>query len=764
MATWSRRRRVAAVLFAGTLLVAMPLAWRPVAAQYTATTAVPATVAASAGFPGLPQLVTDGGPLFYHRGEESQTGALSSTAVDSSGNGQDGAYANSTNGPSLWWPMDDGPAATRYRDLSGTTDTGKPTGTPMTVTNTTGPTGGAYMLGASTASCCAQATLSSVLSPFRADRDFTVALWVDIGDTAPAAGSRFSAFHMTNSSYRRSDVALLVDNSASCAMAPCWAFTMAKDPNSTTVTGWDTAYGSAAAVNTWTHLTAVFVAATGTMSLYVNGVAPPATATHTVPADAATDRNVGFGRYRTGAGTGNWAGYGGRNTGIGMIIGEARTWRRALSAAEVAELPVRATSRWTFDEATGTTPGYTTASASTGTPSVTGSSTAGVTAGAAAALTTGRTGNALTIATAGVNGYVQGPSAQVTTSGSFSVAAWVRLTDTSADRTIVSQNGVLGTAFTLGYDSTANRWRMRWWPSDAAVVTPKSTVSAAAPVLNQWTHVAGVYEAGKEIRLYVDGRSSGTATPATTAAWPSLGATQIGRRVVGGATAEGWQGQIDDLRVYNGYPVVSTTMRQLVGSVEVEETGGLAGTRPLHANTTAMAFGGSSSGGNGRFAAAVAGPAFTEECLIRVASGETGVIGGFADTDDQLDSTVTDRLMYVDTTGRVRFGVLGAGVPVTVVSAAAVDDGTWHHVLASVGAAGLKLYVDGVKVTGTAVTAAASTTGYWRWGGVAMLPLNGWPSAPSNPYLTGTIDEFAVYDRQLTDQEDLWRVYADYLE
>ncbi|WP_433797711.1 LamG domain-containing protein [Actinoplanes sp. CA-252034] len=150
------------------------------------------------------------------------------------------------------------------------------------------------------------------------------------------------------------------------------------------------------------------------------------------------------------------------------------------------------------------------------------------------------------------------------------------------------------------------------------------------------------------------------------------------------------------------------------------------------------------------------------ECLIRVAAGDSGVIAGFADTSSGLGSASTDRMLYVDTAGKARFGVISGGVPVTVVGAATVTDGGWHHVMGSVGADGLKLYVDGVRVANTAITTSASATGYWRWGGLPLLPLAGWPSEPPNPYLTGTVDELAAYSRQLSDQENLWRVYANY--
>ncbi|GIF23018.1 hypothetical protein Ate02nite_57480 [Paractinoplanes tereljensis] len=179
-----------------------------------------------------------------------------------------------------------------------------------------------------------------------------------------------------------------------------------------------------------------------------------------------------------------------------------------------------------------------------------------------------------------------------------------------------------------------------------------------------------------------------------------------------------WQGQIDDLRIYHGYPLNSAST-----------TG-----------TTAMAFGGTGSAYNNKYAATPATTAFTVECLIRVGPGQSGIIAGFS------AGGTTDRLLYVDA--------------------------AWHHLTASVGpitgtgalaAGGLRLSLDGTVTSTSAVTAAIASTGVWRWGGTPLLlPLTTWPAAPGNPYLTGTLDELAVYDKQLTDQDDLWRVYGNY--
>ena len=51
----------------------------------------------------------------------------------------------------------------------------------------------------------------------------------------------------------------------------------------------------------------------------------------------------------------------------------------------------------------------------------------------------------------------------------------------------------------------------------------------------------------------------------------------------------------------------------------------------------------------------------------------------------------------MDNSGRVTFGVNPGSVK-TVRSAAAYNDGAWHHLVGTLGSTGLRLYVDGVLV------------------------------------------------------------------
>ena len=100
--------------------------------------------------------------------------------------------------------------------------------------------------------------------------------------------------------------------------------------------------------------------------------------------------------------------------------------------------------------------------------------------------------------------------------------------------------------------------------------------------------------------------------------------------------------------------------------------------------------------------------------------------------------------------GQVVFGVYDGNTR-TVSTAAALNDGQWHHAVGEMGPAGLKLYVDG-KLIGSDPTAtvAQAYSGYWRIGGDNI---GGWPGQPSSSSFAGSIDEVAIYEGQLsTDQ------------
>jgi len=103
-------------------------------------------------------------------------------------------------------------------------------------------------------------------------------------------------------------------------------------------------------------------------------------------------------------------------------------------------------------------------------------------------------------------------------------------------------------------------------------------------------------------------------------------------------------------------------------------------------------------------------------------------------------ATTFDRSLALDANGRLTFLVAPGGTAKTITSEQVYTDNAWHHVVATLGADGQRMYVDGKLVaSNTSVTTArTSITGYWRAGGITTT------------YYRGAMDEVAVYPQVLT--------------
>lgn len=149
---------------------------------------------------------------------------------------------------------------------------------------------------------------------------------------------------------------------------------------------------------------------------------------------------------------------------------------------------------------------------------------------------------------------------------------------------------------------------------------------------------------------------------------------------------------------------------------------------------------------------------FTVEAWIRTSSTSAGSIISY-----RSGSTV-DRLLYLDSDGYVRLGV-NTGQIRTVRSGAAVNDGIWHHIAASLGADGAMIYVDGSPSGSDAtITTARSFSGMWTLGGTitgwpgATNGAGGWWNRASVSAVVGDIDDLAVYPKALSAEEIASRV------
>jgi len=133
------------------------------------------------------------------------------------------------------------------------------------------------------------------------------------------------------------------------------------------------------------------------------------------------------------------------------------------------------------------------------------------------------------------------------------------------------------------------------------------------------------------------------------------------------------------------------------------------------------------------------------ELWFKTTTTSGGKLIGFGNS--QLGTSGTyDRHVYMTTAGKLVFGVW-VGHAETITSPSSYNNGSYHHLVATLGGGGMALYVDGALV-GTNPTASAQPyNGYWRVGGDN---LNGWPSQPPSTFFAGTVDEAAVYTSALT--------------
>ncbi|MGW4229348.1 DNRLRE domain-containing protein [Streptomyces sp. NPDC004980] len=144
---------------------------------------------------------------------------------------------------------------------------------------------------------------------------------------------------------------------------------------------------------------------------------------------------------------------------------------------------------------------------------------------------------------------------------------------------------------------------------------------------------------------------------------------------------------------------------------------------------------------------------YSVETWFRTTSTSGGRIVGFGNnigTARGHTSSISDKLVYLTSNGRLAFGVQtgSSSARPTVTTTGTYNDGDWHHVVATQGPSGMVLYVDGAAVGTNPATGNRSYNGYWRVGGDAMS--TAWPNLPAGTYFAGQVDETAVYPSALT--------------
>jgi hypothetical protein len=408
---------------------------------------------------------------------------------------------------------------------------------------------------------------------------------------------------------------------------------------------------------------------------------------------------------------------------------------------------------WRLDEASGVT-----SSADSSGAANQASRVGGATSGS------GMHGNAVFLD--GVDDRVYGDRPSVRTDLSWTATAWVRLEHKSSSQYSLSQDGIYQSAFGLGYTTSSDRWAVYVANSDTVNASYGILSGTTVPPLNTWTHLAAVYTPGATsgtLRLYVNGALESSASYTTS--WIAVGSLAAGRIIYNGGGTARWTGGIDDARTYRralSGTEVSSLYTRVPGSNEAGMTtglrGALLGPQKNLDGGYAVAFAGTS---NLYSPTTFTGPStFSLELWFRVSGTLGGHLIGFASAPSG-STTYSDRMVFVDSGGRLSFVTKGTSTLHVVRSPAAYNDGTWHHMVATMSpTTGMRLYVDGMLVGSLASASNVDNyTGYWRAGGSKVV---GWPNDPASQYLIGTLDEVAVYQKVLTDSEISAHYEADY--
>ncbi|MEU1724511.1 LamG-like jellyroll fold domain-containing protein [Nonomuraea sp. NPDC005692] len=230
--------------------------------------------------------------------------------------------------------------------------------------------------------------------------------------------------------------------------------------------------------------------------------------------------------------------------------GSTYTWQMAACVGQVSSSPdpeptptptptpspaADLKARWSFDEGRGTTAadssGNNHPATLTGTTWGTGKDQLGLQLGG----------------TSASYGVVSGPA--IHTNAGYTVSAWAKIDNVTADHAVVSQDGAVNSAFKLAYSPGDKKWRMVTYQADTSGATPLRALSTANAVAGQWTHLVGVYDAAAgRIRLYVDGVLN--AETAFTSGWDATGNVQLGRTKANGTISNYLKGTIDEVRLY----------------------------------------------------------------------------------------------------------------------------------------------------------------------------------------------------------------------
>jgi hypothetical protein len=451
------------------------------------------------------------------------------------------------------------------------------------------------------------------------------------------------------------------------------------------------------------------------------------------------------------------------NDNADASIDEARIYNRALSGAEVSQLynwapgPV---GYWKLDDKTGTTGADASGYVNNGTL---GSTTALPT------WTNGKYGSSLSFD--GGDTFFVSDSASLSITQGFSLSGWIKPTNVSGFKPIVTKEGGGQTGYFL-YLNGANVYTGYGNSGFYSQTTSTSPITAGI-----WTHVASSWD-GTTLRTYVNGVLLQSSTPGSSVADNSdnLG---IGAAFDLSSTTTG---AIDDVKVYNyartagqiiedmngGHPAPGSPVSSAVAHWKLDEGyGTTANDTTPNDNDLTLSTATSAWTNSGKFGKAFIGLGTNwisraDDADLDFVATDDGTFSLWFKSTSATNPGATEYLfskgpgtptvgyaVYATTSGTVCFGIdddSTFGPDDSSCSTADIYDATWHHITAvKTGTSSIQLFVDSQPQT---ADSSISATG--SLANAVSLYIGDFNGTDNGNEFNGTLDEIKVYRSALT--------------
>ncbi|MGE5155881.1 MAG: LamG domain-containing protein, partial [Betaproteobacteria bacterium] len=367
----------------------------------------------------------------------------------------------------------------------------------------------------------------------------------------------------------------------------------------------------------------------------------------------------------------------------------------------------------------------------------------------------------------GSTGQAATASLAVTTTGSFTVAAWVRPMSLASSSTVLSEDGTSVSNFKLMYDASFGGWCFGQAASDSPSAALVTACASIPPTLGEWVHVVGVYDAtAATVSIYVNGGLADY-TPVGPA-WAASGPFVVGRGLASGSPTQRFTGDVADIRAWpitldaaGIYalsalpPAAGRWGMDNPASFVASDGSGLAGTHD--ATLSSGAGWGLGRAGSALTLDGTSGTAVTSGPVIR--TDQSFTVSAWVNTTDTststIDTAVTQEGANVGSFFlQKRFGNWAFGRPASdssstitwATSTTPASASTWTHLTGvyDAEAGELRLYVNG------SLEATATYSNGWNSTGNFVLGRTLWPQQ-SKEFWPGQLDDARVYRGVLSE-------------